>query len=81
MIHQLDGRGEPIRDNREIAPHEVGVVSHIFAAYAKGISPKKIAEALNLEGIRGPLGGDLAHQRGMALRTWHRHFEQRALYW
>jgi len=32
-------------------------VRRIFQDYAKGISPKKIAEQLNLEGIPGPQGG------------------------
>ena len=35
----------------------INTVRRIFQDYAKGISPKKIAEALNLEGIPGPQGG------------------------
>ena len=54
--HREDG--EPIRGNREIDPVEAAVVRRIFADYARGISPKKIAEQLNLEKIPGPQGGN-----------------------
>lgn len=49
--------GAPIRGDREIDPAEAAVVRRIFADYAKGISPRKIAEALNLERVPGPQGG------------------------
>lgn len=49
--------GAPIRGDRDIDPVQAAVVRRIFADYAKGLSPKKIAEALNLEQIPGPQGG------------------------
>jgi site-specific DNA recombinase len=42
---------------RAINPAQAEVVRRIFRDYAKGISPKKIAEALNIEGVPGPRGG------------------------
>lgn len=49
--------GELTRGDRVIEPQEAATVRRIFQDYAKGISPKKIAEQLNLEGIPGPQGG------------------------
>jgi DNA invertase Pin-like site-specific DNA recombinase len=57
VVAQLDHRGEPVRGDRDIHPVEAEVVRRIFKDYAKGISPKKIAEALNVERIPGPQGG------------------------
>jgi site-specific DNA recombinase len=56
-VHQIAPNGEPIRGDRVINVEEAPVVHRIFQDYAKGISPKKIAEALNVEGIPGPQGG------------------------
>ncbi|MDN3713506.1 recombinase family protein [Paracoccus cavernae] len=49
--------GEPIRGDRAIDPAQAKVVRRIFEDYAKGISPKMIAEQLNLESVAGPQGG------------------------
>ena len=56
-VKRLDANGEPVRGDRVIAPAEADVVRRIFHDYAKGVSPRKIAEALNLERIPGPQGG------------------------
>lgn len=49
--------GAPVRGDRAIDPVEAAVVRRIFEDYARGLSPKKIAEALNLERVPGPQGG------------------------
>ncbi|MFV1877799.1 recombinase family protein, partial [Nioella sp.] len=56
-VHKIAPNGEPIRGDRVLNAEEAAVVRRIFQDYAKGISPKKIAEALNVEGIPGPQGG------------------------
>ena len=43
--------GAPVRGDRAIDPVEAAVVRRIFEDYARGLSPKKIAEALNLERV------------------------------
>ena len=57
-VHKIAPNGDPIRGDRTISSEEAAVVRRIFQDYAKGISPKKIAEALNVEGIPGPQGGE-----------------------
>ena len=57
-VHKIAPNGDPIRGDRTINNEEAAVVRRIFRDYAKGISPKKIAEALNVEGIPGPQGGE-----------------------
>ncbi|MCU9840571.1 recombinase family protein [Ruegeria sp. WL0004] len=56
MKPQLTSSGEVIRGEREIHPEEADVVRRIFRDYARGLSPKKIAEALNQEGVPAPSG-------------------------
>ena len=56
-VHKISPNGEPIRGDRVLKAEEAAVVRRIFSDYAKGISPRKIAEALNVEGIPGPQGG------------------------
>ena len=56
-VVRFAANGEPIRGDRAIDPAQAKVVRRIFADYAKGLSPKKIAEQLNLEKIPGPQGG------------------------
>ncbi|WP_223641397.1 recombinase family protein, partial [Rhodobacter sp. TJ_12] len=53
-VRRYTAEGEPIRGDREIHPEEAAVVERIMRAYAEGLSPKKIAEMLNLEGIAAP---------------------------
>ncbi|MGP3699914.1 recombinase family protein, partial [Rhodobacter sp. NSM] len=43
--------------NRAIVPEEAAVVRRILEDYAAGLSPRKIAAALNAEGIASPSGG------------------------
>lgn len=56
-IAKFASDGAPIRGDRAIDPVQAAIVRRIFADYARGISPKKIAEALNLEKVPGPQGG------------------------
>ena len=58
VVTRFDAKGEPVRGDRTIHAAEAEVVRRIFTDYAKGISPKKIAEALNLERIPGPQAGE-----------------------
>ncbi|MEH6775953.1 MAG: recombinase family protein, partial [Cereibacter changlensis] len=57
VVRAFTKDGEPIRGDRVIDPKEAAIVRRIFEDYAKGVSPKKIAEQLNKEGIPGPRGG------------------------
>ena len=62
---QFDASGTPIRGDRTIHAQEASVVRRIFKHYAQGISPRKIAEALNAEDVPGPSG------RGWGASTLH----------
>ncbi|RPE72196.1 DNA invertase Pin-like site-specific DNA recombinase [Pacificibacter maritimus] len=64
-VVKLSADGEAIRGDRTIDAEEAKVVRRIFTDYANGISPKKIAEALNAEHIPGPSG------RGWGASTLH----------
>ena len=64
---RFDSRGEAIRGDRDVNQAAAETVRRIFRDYAAGISPKKIAERLNLEGIAGPQGGAWAPPRSMAI--------------
>lgn len=55
-VVKFDAAGTPIRGDRTIDPVEARVVARIFTDYANGTSPKKIAMALNAEGVAGPSG-------------------------
>ena len=48
--------GDPIKDDCAIIPREAATINRIFTDYAHGISPMKIAPALNAEQIPGPTG-------------------------
>ncbi|MCB4458595.1 recombinase family protein, partial [Leisingera sp. McT4-56] len=54
--NQVGEDGEPIRGEREINPEEAKIVRRIFQDYASGLSPKRIAEALNKEREPAPSG-------------------------
>ncbi|GAA4488882.1 recombinase family protein [Gluconacetobacter asukensis] len=58
VVRQIDDRGEPIRGNRSINDAEAAIVRRIFHEFANGRSPKRIAVALNDDGISAPTGGD-----------------------
>lgn len=55
LVANSDGHGG--RGHREIDAPQAAVVRQIFADYAAGVSPKRIALALNARGIPGPRGG------------------------
>ncbi|MFC0342106.1 recombinase family protein [Paracoccus niistensis] len=48
--------GEIKRGDREINQTEAAIVRRIFRHYAEGLSPNRIADLLNREGIPGPRG-------------------------
>ncbi|NVO29536.1 recombinase family protein [Donghicola sp. C2-DW-16] len=56
IIKQFDAEGARIGGERVIVPEEAAIIRRIFKDYASGISPKKIAEALNEEGVPSPSG-------------------------
>ena len=53
-VQSLGADGTVLRGDRKIDPGEAAIIRRIFKDYATGISPKKIAEALNDEGIPAP---------------------------
>jgi DNA invertase Pin-like site-specific DNA recombinase len=53
----------------EIVPEQAAVVRRIFEAYAAGDSPKRIAAALNAEGIPSP-GADWSRKERRTDRKW-----------
>ncbi len=56
VIQQTDGRGQPVRGDREIDPAEAEVVRRVFRDFAAGVGPRTIARMLNDEGVPGPNG-------------------------
>ena len=54
VVRKTGADGEPERGDREIAPAETAIVRRIFADYAAGKSPRKIAHELNAKGVPGP---------------------------
>jgi DNA invertase Pin-like site-specific DNA recombinase len=56
-VIRLDDKGEPIRGLREIDPDKAAIVQRIFRDYASGLSARRIANDLNVEGIPAPRGG------------------------
>ena len=54
VLPGIEKDGKTQHGARAINPGEAAVVRRIFEDYARGISPKKIAETLNLEGIPAP---------------------------
>ncbi len=56
MANRIDAGGRAVRGLREIDPYKAAIVRRIFEEYAEGISPKRIAERLNADGIPGPRG-------------------------
>ena len=69
-VVKFNPNGDAVRGDRTINAEEAKVVERIFRVYASGISPKKIAEALNKEGIPGPSG------RGWGASTLHSNRER-----
>ena len=58
VVRKLAADGNPVRGDRTVNEAEAAVIRRIFAEYAAGRSPKRIAMALNREGIKAPGGGD-----------------------
>ena len=56
MANRIDVNGRAVRGIREVVPDQATVVRRVFKEYADGLSPKRIAERLNAEGIPGPRG-------------------------
>ena len=57
IVRKFDGRGEPVKGLREIHADEALIIRRIFSDYIKGLSGRRIATALNKEGIPSPRGG------------------------
>jgi DNA invertase Pin-like site-specific DNA recombinase len=57
VVRKMRDDGELDRGLRAIDQLAASVVRRIFTEYAAGVSPSKIARALNAEGVRGPSGG------------------------
>jgi DNA invertase Pin-like site-specific DNA recombinase len=57
VVRELDDSGDFIRGKRSVKQEEAAVVRRIFAEYATGKSPRRIAADLNAEHIPSPRGG------------------------
>jgi site-specific DNA recombinase len=57
VVRKINDDGELDRGLRAIDQERASVVRRIFAAYATGSSPRKIAQTLNAEGVPAPGGG------------------------
>jgi site-specific DNA recombinase len=58
VVREHDSRGEPIHGGRNINEAEAPLVRRIFAEFAAGKSPRRIAVDLNKEKVPGPRGGE-----------------------
>ncbi len=56
VVKRLNAAGEPIYGERRIDEAEAAIVRRIFTEFAAGVSPRRIAFALNTDGVPGPLG-------------------------
>jgi site-specific DNA recombinase len=56
VLKRMNAAGEPIHGERRINEAEAAIVRRIFTEFAAGISPRRIAVALNKDGVPGPLG-------------------------
>jgi site-specific DNA recombinase len=57
MVRTLRDDGSVTTGEREIDQAEARIVRRIFAEYAAGLAPRRIAAGLNREGVAGPRGG------------------------
>jgi DNA invertase Pin-like site-specific DNA recombinase len=57
IIRRQRDDGEPDRGLRAIDPGAATIVTRIFTDYAAGLSPRRIAQCLNVEAVPGPGGG------------------------
>jgi DNA invertase Pin-like site-specific DNA recombinase len=58
VVREIDPGGAPIAGGRKINEAEATIVRRIFAEFAAGGSPRRIALELNRERIPGPRGGE-----------------------
>lgn len=56
VVRRLEADGSQATGERQINPEEAAIVTRIFEDYVGGLSPRKIAQALNQEGVSGPRG-------------------------
>lgn len=56
VVKRVDAVGEPIYGERRINDDEARIVRRVYSEFAAGASPRRIAVALNDEGIPGPFG-------------------------
>jgi len=54
VVRKIGPNGEPEAGERTINDAEATAIRRVFADYAKGISPRAIAKALNTENVPGP---------------------------
>ena len=57
VVRKVRDDGELDRGLRAIEPAAAAIVRRIFEDYAAGVSPCKIAQSLNIDGVPGPGGG------------------------
>jgi hypothetical protein len=58
VVRERDANGDPVYGGRKINQAEAEIVRRIFAEFAAGKSPRRIAVALNREQIAGPRRGE-----------------------
>ena len=56
VVKRMNAAGEPVYGERRINEAEAVIVRRIFTEFAAGISPRRIAVALNNDAVTGPLG-------------------------
>jgi site-specific DNA recombinase len=56
VVRKVDASGEALHGERRINQGEAAIVRRIFEEFAKGRSPRAIAQSLNKAGIAGPGG-------------------------
>ena len=57
IVRRLKEDGTVTTGEREIDVEQATIIKRIFAEYANGIPPRRIAGGLNAEGVPGPRGG------------------------
>ena len=57
VVRKLDDEGSLVRGQRIINEMHAAVIQRVYAEYAGGKSPRKIAADLNAEGVSAPRGG------------------------
>lgn len=56
VVRRLEADGSQATGERKINPEQAMIVNRIFEDHVAGISPRKIAQALNEDGVPGPRG-------------------------